>query len=109
MYKRFFYFILFTFHFSLFTFHCFAQDHPATNNPVLPFQTNASDNNDEQVAMQFFMGKEYAKAADVFERLYSVKPSYYIYSYYLLSLVEIGDFPRLKKLVKSAQKNERNP
>ena len=107
MYKRFFYFIIFTFHFSLFTFHCFAQDHPATNTPVLPFQTNAADNNDEQVAMQFFMGKEYAKAADVFERLYSVKPSYYIYSYYLLSLVEIGDFTRAEKLVKSAQKNEK--
>jgi lipopolysaccharide biosynthesis regulator YciM len=101
------YFFIFTLHCSLFTVHCIAQDHPAAAVPVLPFQTNATDNNDEQVAMQFFMNKEYEKAADIYERLYDLKPSYYLYSYYFVSLVEIGDFNRAEKLVKSAQKNDK--
>jgi TolA-binding protein len=101
------YFIIITIHFSLFTGFCIAQDHPAATVPVLPFQTNAADNNDEQVAMQFFMNKEYEKAADIYERLYDLKPSYYLYSYYFVSLVEIGDFTRAEKLVKSAQKNDK--
>jgi len=107
MFKHFLYFIIITIHFSLFTGFCIAQDHPAATVPVLPFQTNAADNNDEQVAMQFFMNKEYEKAADIYERLYDLKPSYYLYSYYFVSLVEIGDFTRAEKLVKSAQKNDK--
>ncbi len=101
------YFIIFVIHYLLFTFHCIAQDHPATNVPVLPFQTNATDNNDEQVAMQFFQNQEYAKAAEVYEKLYALKPSYYLYSYYFFSLVEIEDFARAEKLVKIAQKNDK--
>lgn len=108
MHKRFLFFILFTIHYSLFTVLCIAQDHPAATTPVLPFQTNASDNNDEQVAMQFFLNKEYAKAADIYERLYSLKPSYYIYSYYFFCLVEIEDFARAEKLVRSEQKNDKD-
>jgi tetratricopeptide (TPR) repeat protein len=109
MRQRFFCFFIFIFtlHGSLLTVHCIAQDHPATNVPVLPFQTNATDNNDEQVAMQFFLNKEYTKAADVYERLYALKPSYYIYSYYFFCLVEIEDYSRAEKLVKSQQKNDK--
>jgi lipopolysaccharide biosynthesis regulator YciM len=99
-------FFLFTLHSSFFILHCFSQDHPAPKPPVLPFQTNAADNNDEQIAMQFFQDKEYGKAAEVYERLYTAKPSPYIYSYYLFCLVEIQDFGRAEKLVKSAQKSD---
>ncbi len=108
MRQRFLCLIILTFLLSLLTFHCVAQDHPATTVPVLPFQTNAADNNDEQVAMQFFQGKEYDKAAEVYERLYAQKPSYYIYSYYLFCLVEIGDYSKAEKLVKTAQKNDKD-
>jgi len=108
MHQRFLFFIIFTFHFSVFAFYCIAQDHPATPVPILPFQTNASDNNDEQVAMQFFQNQEYSKAAEIYERVYTLKPSYYIYSYYLFCLVETGDFSKAEKLVKTAQKNDKD-
>jgi len=107
MHQRIFCFIIFTFHFSLFTFHCLAQDHPTTNT-ILPFQTNAADNNDEQIAMQFFQDREYAKAAEVYERLYALKPSSNLYTYYFFCLVEIQDYSKAKKLVKTAQKNDKN-
>jgi predicted Zn-dependent protease len=108
MLQRIFCFIIFTFHFSLFTFHSIAQDHPATNPPLLPFQKNAADNNDEQVAMQFFQNKEYAKAAEVYERLYALKPSSYLYTYYFFCLVENQEYSKAEKLVKTAQKNDKD-
>src|ERR1035437_8527685 len=101
------FFIILIFHFSLFTFSCFAQDHPGTVSP-LPFQTNASDNNDEQVAMQFYQNKEYAKAVEIYERLYSQKPSPSLYMYYLFCLVEDQQYSKAEKLVKAAQKNEKD-
>jgi Flp pilus assembly protein TadD len=108
MRQRFFCFIIFilTFHFSFFPGPCIAQDHPA--NTVLPFQTNAADNNDEQVAMQFFQNKEYTKASEVYERLYNLKPSSYLYTYYFFCLVETQDYSKAEKLVKSAQKNDKD-
>ena len=108
MLRRFFlFFILFILHSSFFIFHCFAQDHP-TINTILPFQTNAADNNDEQVAMQFFQDREYAKAAEVYERLYALKPSSSLYTYYFFCLVEIQDYSKAEKLVKTAQKNDKD-
>ena len=75
MYRLFLFLFIFTIHSLLFTTYCKAQDRTVTAKPVLPFQTNASDNNDEQVAMQFYQNKEYAKAGEVYERVYNVKPS----------------------------------
>ena len=106
MKKIFFSFLLLITHYSLFILPCPAQDHPAPKPPVLPFQTNAADNNDEQIAMQFFQNKEYEKAAEVYERLYAAKPSPYLYTYYLFCLVEIQDFSHAEKLVKSVQKTD---
>jgi tetratricopeptide (TPR) repeat protein len=108
MYRLFLFLFIFTIHSLLFTTYCKAQDRTVTAKPVLPFQTNASDNNDEQVAMQFYQNKEYAKAGEVYERVYNVKPSYYIYSYFLFCLVETGDFTKAEKLVKTAQKNDKD-
>lgn len=108
MYRSILFLFIFTIHSFLFTIRCIAQDHTVTAKPALPFQTNASDNNDEQVAMQLYQNKEYAKAAEVYERVYAVKPSYYIYSYYLFCLVETGDFAKAEKLVKTTQKNDKD-
>jgi Tetratricopeptide repeat len=108
MYRLFLFLFIFTIPSLLFITYCKAQDRTVTAKPVLPFQTNASDNNDEQVAMQFYQNKEYAKAAEVYERVYAVKPSYYIYSYFLFCLVETGDFTKAEKLVKSTQKNDKD-
>jgi predicted Zn-dependent protease len=107
MYTRIISIILLTLHFSLFTLHCLAQDHPPATIPVLPFQTNAPDN-DEQVAMQFYQNKEYAKAAEIYERLYALKPSAYLYSYYLFCLVENQEYSKAENLVKTAQKNDKD-
>jgi len=95
-------------HCSLFTAHCPGQDHPATVTPILPFQTNAADNNDEMVAMQFFQDKEYAKAAEIYERLFALKPSSYLYTYYFFCLVESQEYSKAEKLVKTMQKNDRD-
>ncbi len=106
MFRRFFF--LFTVICSLLTVHCFSQDHPVATPPVLPFQTNAADNNDEQVAMQFFQNREYSKAAEIYERLYTLKPSSYFYTYYLFCLVEIQEYNKAEKLVKTAQKTDKD-
>lgn len=100
-------FFLFTLSCSLLATHLFSQDHPAAN-PPLPFQTNAADNNDEQVAMQFFQNRDYAKASEIYERLYSGKPTSYFYTYYFFCLVETQEFAKAEKLVKTAQKNEKD-
>lgn len=107
MFQRSFFYIIITYYFSLITICSVGQDHPSGGIHILPFQTNASDNNDEQVAMQFFQDKEYDKAAEIYERLYSTKPTYYFYTYYLFCLVETGDYAKAEKLVKSAQKNDK--
>ena len=99
-------FFLFTLHFSLFTLHSFSQDRPSGTQQLLPFQTTPNDNNDEQIAMQFFQNKEYEKAAEVFERIYTQKPAAYIYTYYLFSLIEIQEYGKAEKLVKTAQKSD---
>jgi predicted Zn-dependent protease len=85
-----------------------AQDHPPSNTIILPFQTNAADNTDEQIALQFFQDKEYAKAAEVYERLYGQKPSYNLYTYYLFCLIENQDYSKADKLVKTAMKNDKD-
>ncbi|MGA3013127.1 MAG: tetratricopeptide repeat protein [Bacteroidales bacterium] len=109
MYRSILFLFIFTIYSLSFTIYCNAQDRTVTAKPVLPFQTNATDNNnDEQVAMQFYQNKEYEKAAEIYERVYTVKPSYYIYSYYLFCLVETGDFTKAEKLVKMAQKNDKD-
>ncbi|MCX6247536.1 MAG: tetratricopeptide repeat protein [Bacteroidetes bacterium] len=97
---------LFILHCSFFTFHSYAQDRPPAST-VLPFQTNAADNTDEQVAMQFFQNKEYAKAAEIFERIYTLKPSSNIYTYYFFCLVETQEYGKAEKLVKTTQKMDK--
>ncbi|MEI6899620.1 MAG: tetratricopeptide repeat protein [Bacteroidota bacterium] len=97
---------LFTFHFSLFTLS--AQDNPSTNKPLLPFQQVATETTDEQLSMQLFQSHDYEKAAEVYERMYKKAPSYYIYTYYLQCLIEMRDYDKAEKLVKTARKNEQD-
>ncbi|MDP4280671.1 MAG: tetratricopeptide repeat protein [Bacteroidota bacterium] len=84
----------------------FAQDHPAEQT-LLPFQTSPGDNNDEQLAMQYFQNKEYDKAAPIFDRLYNAKSNSYFYTYYYFCLIEMHDFDGVEKLIKTARK--KNP
>lgn len=55
---------------------------------------------DQQLGLQFYNDRDFVKAAEVFERLYKSKPSHFTYTYYLQSLLEIGDIEQAGKLVK---------
>jgi Tfp pilus assembly protein PilF len=96
--------LLFIFFYS---FSSFGQDRPAGNPPVLPFQINANDNTDDQLANQLFQEKDYEKAAEVYERLYDKKPNTNTYFYYLFCLIEIREYGKAEKLVKSARKADK--
>ena len=87
-------------------FRSFAQDKTTKSPPLLPFQTSASDANDEQLAMQFFQDKDYEKAVEVYERVYEKKPTSFIYYYYLYCLVETKQYDKAEKLIKTQRKAE---
>ncbi len=63
----------------------------------------AQNNTDEQLAIQYYTDKEYAKAVEIFEQLFNKKNNAYYYVYYLQSLIEMGDFKKAEKIVKKLQ------
>lgn len=69
--------------------------------------SNAQTNSDQQLGLQFYNAREFQKASEVFERLYESKPDHFSYTYYLQSLLELGDIDAAGKLVK--QQVKRNP
>ncbi len=85
-----------------------AQDHPA-GGTILPFQQEAvTANNEDQMAQQFFQAKNYEKAAELYQHIYTRTPSFYNYTYYLYCLVETQAYDEAKKIVKAQQKNDKN-
>ncbi len=68
----------------------------------------SQNNTEEQLAIQYYNDKEYAKAVEIFEQLFSKKNNAYYYVYYLQSLVEMGDFKKAEKIVKKLQKEYPN-
>ena len=66
-----------------------------------------AQNNNEQLAIQYFSNREYRKAADLFKEIYEKRNDSYYYYYYLRCLNELQDFKAAEKLVKTQQK--RNP
>jgi TolA-binding protein len=96
---------LFIVHCSLFIVPSFAQDHPATKQqPLLPFQKPAQQQTtDEQLAIQFYQDRDFEKAAEVYERLYTKQPLVY-YPYLYFCYIEIHEYDKAEKLVKSARK-----
>lgn len=83
-----------------------AQDRPAGTGQPLPFQQDAPKGNEEQLAMQFFQSRDFAKAAELYEQLYEKRPGQYFYTYYFYSLLEIRDYDRAEKLIRSQRKLE---
>jgi len=85
-----------------------AQDRPPVGN-VLPFQQNAvTADNEDQVAMQFFQARNFAKAAEIYALIYPKKPTYYNYTYYFFCLVELQDYDEARKLIRTQQKADPN-
>ncbi|MGE5318244.1 MAG: tetratricopeptide repeat protein [Chloroflexota bacterium] len=74
---------------------------------LLPFLGAAQPGTDQQLGLQFYNDRDYQKAAEVFERLYKNKPDHFSYTYYLQSLLELGQTDEALKLVK--QQVRRNP
>jgi tetratricopeptide (TPR) repeat protein len=65
---------------------------------------------DEQLATQFFQNKEYEKASDYYEKLYSRKSSQQYFIPYLNCLLALKDYKKAEKLVKKQIKqNPLNP
>ncbi len=55
---------------------------------------------DQQLGLQFYNDHDYQKAVEVFERIYKNKPDHFSYTYYLQSLLELGNIEDALKLVK---------
>lgn len=86
-----------------------AQDHPAPSTiQTLPFQQNATENTDDKLALQFYQARDFEKAAEVYERLYEKNHDQSTYIFYLFCLVEIKDYKKAEKLVKTQSKAEPN-
>ncbi len=99
-----------TCHVSLLIFLCLlfssAYSQDVTPQP-LPFQQEAPRaGTDEQLALQFYQGQDFAKAAGLFRKLYEEKPSLYYYQYLVLSLVEMKDYDGATKLIRKCQRAE---
>ncbi len=70
-------------------------------------QLNAQDDIGQSLAFQFYQNEEYDKAAELFEKLYNKaddKEQYY--KYYYNSLVQIGEYKKVEKVVEKALKQE---
>jgi tetratricopeptide (TPR) repeat protein len=65
---------------------------------------------DEQLAAQFYQNKEYDKAADVYEKLFSKSPTPAHYKNYLNCLLQLKEYKRAEKVIKKQVKqNQKNP
>lgn len=72
------------------------------------FQVLAQGNTDQSLAIQFYQNGEYAKAAELFEKLYDKNPqSDFLYRYLYNSWVYTKEYSKLEKVVKRNVK--RNP
>lgn len=60
----------------------------------------AQPDTEQQLGLQFFSNREFQKAAEVFERMYKKQPDHFTYTYYLQSLVELGELNDAAKIVK---------
>lgn len=57
------------------------------------------DNTLAKLALQYYSGQEYDKAAESYARLYANTPNHYYYTYYFQSLIKIKDYKAAEKLV----------
>lgn len=65
----------------------------------------AQKSQEEKLGIQYFQNAEYEKAAPMFEKVYNANPNSYIYSYYYMTLLQLGDFKGAESVVKKQIKN----
>lgn len=73
----------------------------------LSFVLSAQTEVEEKLALQFFQNKEYEQAAELYQKIYSVKPTPFYYNYYLDCLFALNDYKKAKSFVRSVAK--KNP
>ncbi|MDP1621986.1 MAG: tetratricopeptide repeat protein [Bacteroidales bacterium] len=87
--------------------YTFSQEIKPETIQLLPFQQDApKPGNEEQLALQFYQNQDYENAAELFEKLYDLKPSLNNYQYLLYSLVEIKEYGKAERLIKKCQRAE---
>lgn len=76
---------------------------------ILLFMTSMgafSQNNEMQLAQQYYAQGEFAKASDYYERLYKKNPSYAVFTRYFECLVKIQEDKKAEKLIQKQIKLE---
>lgn len=63
---------------------------------------------EEQLALQYYQSEDYAKASELFAKLYEQKPSPYFYNYYLNSLHALKDFKQAEKFIQKVMDEQNN-
>jgi tetratricopeptide (TPR) repeat protein len=64
----------------------------------------AQSNVDEKLALQFYQNKDFDKAAELYKKIYSKKPTPIFYNYYLNCLFELKDYNEAKSFVHTVAK-----
>ncbi len=72
-----------------------AADERPTEQPIV------SDHTDELLAGQYFREGDYEKALALYEELFSERPTPVIYNNYLICLLELEDFRKAERLVRT--------
>lgn len=71
---------------------------------TIPQKPPSATQSEERLAMQYFQQRDFEKAADILQRLFKNEKKPYLYSYYLLSLNELGRFDEAVKAARQMQK-----
>jgi len=74
---------------------------------LLSYSTYAQSDVDEKLAAQYFQEKDFAKAAELYQKLYENKPTIFYYRQYTNCLFELGDLKTAEKFIKKELK--KNP
>ena len=59
-----------------------------------------AQNMDQNLAIQFYQNEEYAKAADLFAKLYDKNPSDSNYHYLYNTYIQLKEYDKLEKILK---------
>lgn len=75
-------------------------------NPVLTRNKQIERNPTEKLAIDFYIKKDYQKAAELFQQLYKDKPSNYYYNYLFNCLIAIKDYDKAERIVKQHKRSD---
>ena len=67
-----------------------------------------AQSSNEQLAFQYFRNQEFEKANELFADLYKQNPTHYYYSYYLQTLLQLGDAKEAERLVRRQMRQSPN-